>query len=224
MKFIEPVFKRKYFIPPGKGDDWPDASWAYYSKNPIIRYVYFSRLKESLKMIDNHNKNQEILDAGTGCGVLIPSLAQYGKVYAVDVYPKFLNKAKELSKTYNIKPEILKADITNLPFPDNKFDTITCISTLEHIRDLDKAFNELRRVLKKKSVLIIGLPIEKFFVKSIFGLFGITEKKDRGHYSHYTTVEKKIRMYFKLGGGKKIPFNFLPHSLNLYKIFKCIKQ
>lgn len=222
MRFIEPAFTRKYFIPPQGGDDWPDASWAYYSRNPVIRMVYYARLRESLKLVDNARTDQSILDIGTGCGVLIPSLAQYGKVSAVDREEKFLSKARKLCARYNIPADIRNADILHLPFRNSMFDTVTCISILEHVPDLDAAFTEIRRVMKRGGALVVGVPIEKFLVKGIFNIFGLKEKEDRGHCSHYTVIEQKLGKYFTVKKIRKIP-RHLPHSLSLYKIYYCIK-
>lgn len=71
-------------------------------------------------------------------------------------------------------------DIRHLPFKDNYFDYITCISTLEHIGmdntlytkdvrykeekkfDFEKAVLELKRVLKKDGNLFITVPFGKY--------------------------------------------------------------
>ena len=55
-------------------------------------------------------------------------------------------------------PDILKADITSLPFPDNAFDLVTCLEVIEHL-DNEKmllAIRELERVTKK--YIIISIP------------------------------------------------------------------
>jgi len=72
------------------------------------------------------------------------------------------------------------ADIRKLPFKDNHFDYITCISTLEHIGmdnilytknqkyrekkifDFEKAVKELKRVLKEGGKLFITLPFGRY--------------------------------------------------------------
>lgn len=63
----------------------------------------------------------------------------------------------------------VKADICKLPFPDNKFDVISCISTVEHIGltaygdpEHDNgdflAIDELTRVIKDGGYLILTTP------------------------------------------------------------------
>ena len=69
-------------------------------------------------------------------------------------------------------------DITDIQFPDNKFDYIICNQVLEHIPDEKKAINELKRVIKPNGKIIITVPIcvsnEKTFEDP-----NITDSKER---------------------------------------------
>ncbi len=57
------------------------------------------------------------------------------------------------------------ADVKKLPYPDNFFDKISCISTIEHVLSEDKlhgdvkALQELERVLKKGGDLAFTVPL-----------------------------------------------------------------
>lgn len=52
----------------------------------------------------------------------------------------------------------IKADLCQLPFPDNTFDFILCNHVLEHILDDQKAMNELFRVMKHGGTGIFQVP------------------------------------------------------------------
>lgn len=52
----------------------------------------------------------------------------------------------------------VKADICDLPFPDNTYDVILCNHVLEHIADDTKAMQELYRVLKPGGMGIFQIP------------------------------------------------------------------
>lgn len=54
---------------------------------------------------------------------------------------------------------MVKADITDLQFPDETFDVIYCSHVLEHIPDDRKAMRECRRVLKQSGYAVILVPI-----------------------------------------------------------------
>lgn len=61
---------------------------------------------------------------------------------------------------HNGKTQIIKADITNIPFDSNQFDFILCNHVLEHIPDDNLAMSELFRVLKKGGKGIFQVPID----------------------------------------------------------------
>ncbi|WP_298418243.1 class I SAM-dependent methyltransferase [uncultured Kordia sp.] len=81
----------------------------------------------------------------------------------------------------------VKADICNLPFEDNSFDTILCNHVLEHIPDDTKAMQELYRVLKPNGMAILQIP-QDLRREITFEDDSITDPKERtkifGQYDH----------------------------------------
>ncbi|MEY8001761.1 methyltransferase domain-containing protein [Clostridium sp. Mt-5] len=120
-------------------------------------------------------KNDTCLDAA--CGVPHPFkfyLASICKnVYACDIDTDILDKNKILSRVsqYFDEEDVKKAEkyinkinlsnssLTNLPYEDNKFDKVYCISVLEHLSNDDKeeSINEFYRVLKKDGLLVLTI-------------------------------------------------------------------
>jgi ubiquinone/menaquinone biosynthesis C-methylase UbiE len=57
-----------------------------------------------------------------------------------------------------------------LPFADNEFDLVSCIETIEHIRDVQLAFSEIRRVLRPGGRLALTTPAAsrwRFLVRGV---------------------------------------------------------
>jgi SAM-dependent methyltransferase len=54
----------------------------------------------------------------------------------------------------------VKADITDLPFPDDSFDVILCSHVLEHVVEDGKAMRELYRVLRPGGWALVLVPID----------------------------------------------------------------
>ncbi|WP_108113568.1 class I SAM-dependent methyltransferase [Kordia periserrulae] len=81
----------------------------------------------------------------------------------------------------------VKADICNLPFEDDAFDTILCNHVLEHIPDDTKAMQELYRVLKPGGMAILQIP-QDLERETTFEDDSVTDKKERtkifGQYDH----------------------------------------
>lgn len=50
------------------------------------------------------------------------------------------------------------ASADQIPFADETFHTVLCTNVLEHVPDMEKAFSEISRVLKKGGHLIISIP------------------------------------------------------------------
>jgi 2-polyprenyl-3-methyl-5-hydroxy-6-metoxy-1,4-benzoquinol methylase len=104
-----------------------------------------------------------ILEVGCGNGDMSISIAKLNKkVMASDIAEGNIRIVKEkvasegLSSYINTSVE----NIEYLSFEDKSFDTIICLHTLEHVRFLNKAIDELKRVAKKRIIIIV--PKQKF--------------------------------------------------------------
>lgn len=88
---------------------------------------------------------------------------KFKNIDSIDYYPmdKFTG--------YTICGERMRdyADITRLPYEDDKFDYILCNHVLEHISDEQLALSELKRVLKPEGVAFINVPIDEAFTETL---------------------------------------------------------
>ncbi|MDF0708135.1 class I SAM-dependent methyltransferase [Flagellimonas okinawensis] len=90
----------------------------------------------------------------------------------------------------------VKADICNLPFPDDSFDVILCNHVLEHIPDDTKAMKELFRVMKPGGWGIFQIP-QDLNRDITFEDNTITDKKERARiFGQYDHVRIYGRDYF----------------------------
>lgn len=105
---------------------------------------------------------------------------------------KIRNACKESYLTADLLPERgdIIADITCLPFADNRFEYIICNHVMEHVGDEYKAFSEVRRCLIPGGLLILTVPIcwdEKTYEDK-----GITSQEER---VKYYGQEDHVRLY-----------------------------
>lgn len=81
----------------------------------------------------------------------------------------------------------VKADICDLPFETNSFDSIICNHVLEHIEDDTKAMQELYRILKPGGMAILQIP-QDLSRAATFEDDSIVDQKERakifGQYDH----------------------------------------
>lgn len=108
----------------------------------------------------NIEKGFTILDVGCGGGRTINKLAAIateGKVCGID-YSKGSVAASRNHNASLIKAgrvEIRQASVSQLPFPDRKFDLVTAVETHYYWPDLEADMKEIRRTLKLGGTLIM---------------------------------------------------------------------
>jgi ubiquinone/menaquinone biosynthesis C-methylase UbiE len=105
-------------------------------------------------------KRFTILDVGCGGGRTIQKLAAiategmlYGIDYAAGSVAASHGKNAHLIKAGRV--EIQRASVSQLPFPDDKFDLVTAVETQYYWPDLVNDMREILRVLKPGGTLII---------------------------------------------------------------------
>jgi SAM-dependent methyltransferase len=90
----------------------------------------------------------KILEVGCGRGLLAGILARQLDVTACDiVVPRDADHPGRI--------RFVEASAESLPFEDGAFETVVCTHVLEHVRDLDAALRELRRVASKRLVIVV---------------------------------------------------------------------
>ena len=56
--------------------------------------------------------------------------------------------------------DLLCMDIANMGFRDSSFDKIVCLHTIEHVQEINEAFEEMSRVLKPTGTILLIYPFE----------------------------------------------------------------
>jgi ubiquinone/menaquinone biosynthesis C-methylase UbiE len=112
----------------------------------------------------------KVLDCGCGTGrhalALARALSEGGHLTGIDIYNNVITGNSLETVRRNARLEKVDAitdfqdgSITEIPFKDNSFDIISVQSVLHEIHeqeDLKKALHELKRVVKKDGLLVIG--------------------------------------------------------------------
>jgi SAM-dependent methyltransferase len=93
-----------------------------------------------------------LLDAGCGSGRTLDDLARFGRVTGLDLSPMAVRAARGRGH------DVRQADILDMPLPDARFDAVTCLDVLEHIRDDRRALSELLRVTRPGGAIVVTVP------------------------------------------------------------------
>lgn len=206
----------------------------YFNPNFLVRYIFKMRLRKILEILSK-TEVKSILDVGTGIGILLPSLTQLGEsICAVDIHD-FLGDVKKMCTAEGIDDTIFfnRSSCTYLPYKNESFNAIICISVLEHITQLEKSIKELYRILSSNGILIIGYPIGSLIsnvgrrilnrnVKAFEKEGIILNKKNIQEREHHEVAFKKIRSIITTSYTPdkiiKIPFTWLSDFFSLYEI------
>lgn len=118
-------------------------------RSPALQKRHISFLESTLGSLEGLS----VLDLGCGEGGFVVALREKGaRVVGVDLSMDALEIARVqlLARPSLGNPGILgQVEGHHLPFPDDTFDLVTSVDTLEHIPDLPGFFREVNRVLKK---------------------------------------------------------------------------
>lgn len=144
--------------------DWGRTA-EYYAQS---RNIYPEEFWEMLHGAGVGTDDQNILDIGTGTGILPMNMGQYGGKYTgVDIQAEMIRQAEK------IFPEgrFICADAHSLPFENESFDIVTALQCWVYF-DKKTLLPELRRVLKKGGQLYVmfmtWLPGEDEIIRKSF--------------------------------------------------------
>jgi len=139
--------------------------------------IYAPWLKHLIDGLDVSGK--KVLEIGCGMGMDLLQFAKKGaEVIGVDLVPRHIELANRLFEIERISFEdykIFLADAESLPFNDMSFNFVYSFGVLHHTPNIEKAIDEIWRVLKPGGRIVIGLYHKNswhywfnlFFVKGI---------------------------------------------------------
>ena len=118
--------------------------WWHKAKRAYVLYL----LKKFNKL-----ENVKILDIGCGTGYLLKELNKYTTAYGVDKSKISLSFCRQRGLK-----NIWQVDIEKRSFTKNKFDVVTALDVIEHIKDDRQALKNIANCLQDDGILIIFTP------------------------------------------------------------------
>jgi len=105
-------------------------------------------------------RNKRVLDFGCGSGYGTHLTAKHcDSIVGVDISDDATAFAKQTYQADNLEyRKIENIETTPLPFDDATFDTVISFQVMEHIEQVEKYIDEIRRVLRDDGVVVIATP------------------------------------------------------------------
>jgi SAM-dependent methyltransferase len=131
----------------------PDPSWEYYP-------TYIAKLEAVRRWLDALPAGTRVLDAGCGEGVLLDEYA--GRLAIEGIDPNYQSD------------RVRAGSLTDLPYPESRFDRALCLDVLEHLTftDQPRALSELYRILRPGGALLVSVPNLAHLQSRLHFLFG----------------------------------------------------
>jgi ubiquinone/menaquinone biosynthesis C-methylase UbiE len=102
--------------------------------------------------------NPWILDVATGTArlgrALFREVSFRGRVAGLDLSRKMLEQAAAKTQKWSDRLPLLWQNASDLPFPDDTFEAVTCLEALEFMPDPETVLSEMVRVLRPGGILM----------------------------------------------------------------------
>lgn len=120
------------------------------------------RLKKTIRYL-NPQPSERILEIGCNRGHYTKRVQAIApESYGIDINPEAIS--------HGVTHNLSVMDAENLQFPDESFDKIYSLHTIEHIPNIQKALKEMARVLRTEGKIVLAYPVEP--IRGLFALRG----------------------------------------------------
>lgn len=133
-------------------------------------------LSSHMQIIDLVPYGKKVLDIGCGRGFLLPFLLKKGcEVFGIDI-----SASRIVSEGFAAYHQLDLEKKQRIPYQDESFDVIILADFIEHIKNLDSIFSELKRLLKSDGIIIVSTGNIALWFYRILLLFGVFPYGKRG--------------------------------------------
>lgn len=159
----------------------------------------YHRLIDDLEfeVVARYAHGASVLEAGCGTGLLLERSASIAReAVGVDLSSGMLAKARARDL------HVLQANITDLPFADERFDVVYSFKVLAHVERIRDALHELHRVTRRGGYLILEFynPLSlRYLVKRLKPGTAISERTtDHAVFTRYDGLAE-VQSYIPVG-------------------------
>ncbi len=132
-----------------------DEEYSKFAKVYDVAVKLLPVWKTWIKTVIPHIEGKRVLEASFGTGYLLMYYANKYETYGIDFNYETVETARKNLSHKGIKATLQQANVEELPYPDNYFDTVINTMAFSGYPNGKKAMSEFYRVLKKDGKLLI---------------------------------------------------------------------
>ena len=127
-------------------------------------------------LLHRYVRGKDVLEVGCGTGLVMHRVAERARsVSGIDISSGMLRQARQRGL------EVVQADATALPFASEAFDVVYSLKVLAHVRDIERALDEMARVTRPGGTLLLEFynPVSlRYLAKRVAGPGKISSQTD----------------------------------------------
>ena len=165
-----------------------------FRSNPVVKFLELKRFKK-INTLLQLNANDDFLDTRCGSGYLLNQAVCKREVGA-DISDLMVKTARENCKN-NGKKFVVQSDAENLPFENSSFDKIVSREVIEHILHPIALLEEIGRVSRNDTVIVVTIPNEKRinWIKKILFSLGVHKLLFKNSYRPSKRMEDEWHLH-----------------------------
>jgi ubiquinone/menaquinone biosynthesis C-methylase UbiE len=139
--------------PRAPGDGAPEERFLPEAmRDQLIEAEHHARYRFAAAMV----RGRRVLDAGCGVGWGSRILLDHGaaSVDGVDIDESAVRESRVRCPAGTF----VRGDLTDLPYPEQRFEMITCFEAIEHVENPFRGLDEFRRVLAPGGIVLVSSP------------------------------------------------------------------
>ena len=182
----------------------------------IREYLLVKKTRLSVKTLKKYGITKgKGIDLGCGTGWYLKNISEFGyQMFGIDSSGLLVKEARQHNTSNGVLIET--GDILNLKFAPESFDFVYCINSLHHLKndlELDTAFSEIHRILKKGGIFILHelnvFYLFRLYLNYIFPLINKIDKFGGENWIHPRKLRKQRLFEVK----ELYYYTFLPHMI-----------
>jgi len=132
-----------------------DKEYSKYAKAYDLAVKLLPVWKAWIKVVVPHIEGNRVLEASFGTGYLLLQYANDYETHGIDINNNMIEMAKKNLSRKCVKASLQWANVEELPYPDNYFDTVVNTMAFSGYPNGKRALAEFYRVLKEGGRLLI---------------------------------------------------------------------